>query len=147
MELEVLRTERKTDTPGVFLVDGKSFGYTIEDQVRAEGVYVKTLTAIPYGRYEVHLRYSPKFKRITPHIVNIAGESIKFGGTLIDLCYILIHGGNKSADTEGCLCLGAKVDANGLPYDCHDINEKLVEMIKDELDSDRKVFIEYKKAA
>lgn len=52
-------------------------------------------TAIPYGRYEVILSYSERFKTYLPLLVNVPG----YDG-------IRIHPGNYHTDTEGCLLPG-----------------------------------------
>lgn len=52
-------------------------------------------TAIPYGRYEVAITYSSRFKKMMPQILDVPG----FAG-------IRIHNGNFAGDTEGCVLLG-----------------------------------------
>ena len=52
-------------------------------------------TAIPTGKYKVVLDYSPKFKKILPHVLDVKG----FEG-------IRIHSGNDKEDTFGCLLVG-----------------------------------------
>ena len=52
-------------------------------------------TAIPYGRYEVIISYSNRFKKYLPLLVNVPG----YDG-------IRIHPGNYHTDTEGCLLPG-----------------------------------------
>lgn len=94
MELELLRREFSDhSTIGDLIIDGEYFCYTLEDKVRE--VKIKGETAIPFGRYEVVVDYSARFKRNMPHILNVAG----FEG-------IRIHNGNTDKDTEGCILLG-----------------------------------------
>lgn len=50
---------------------------------------------IPLGSYEIEIRYSPRFKRPLPHLLNVPHRSD-----------ILIHSGNWPRDTEGCLLVG-----------------------------------------
>jgi len=50
---------------------------------------------IPLGSYEIEIRYSPRFKRLLPHLLNVPGRSD-----------ILIHSGNWPRDTEGCILVG-----------------------------------------
>ena len=52
-------------------------------------------TAIPYGRYEVAMTYSDRFKQVMPLLLNVKG----FDG-------IRIHAGNTDADTLGCILVG-----------------------------------------
>ena len=52
-------------------------------------------TAIPKGKYIVTMDYSPKYKRVMPHVMNVKG----FTG-------ILIHSGNTAKDSLGCILLG-----------------------------------------
>lgn len=80
-------------TIGELIVDNKYLCDTLEDKVRPVKVYGKT--AIPAGTYTIKLTYSPRFRRITPEILNVPN----FKG-------IRIHAGNTSKDTEGCLLVG-----------------------------------------
>ncbi len=52
--------------------------------------------AIPYGTYEVKMLWSNKFKKILPHLINVPGFE-----------NILMHVGNNSNDTEGCILVGS----------------------------------------
>ena len=56
---------------------------------------VQNKTAIPYGRYEVGISYSNRFKKLMPIVFNVPG----FSG-------IRIHAGNTEEDTEGCPLVG-----------------------------------------
>lgn len=74
---------------------------TLEDQLREQFMRpvktwkVKGETAIPAGRYRIVLRQSPRFGRVLPWLQDVPGFE-----------WILIHAGNKSADTEGCILVG-----------------------------------------
>ena len=56
---------------------------------------LKGITAIPTGKYDVILTFSPRFKCVLPLLLNVKG----FEG-------IRIHPGNSAEDTEGCLLVG-----------------------------------------
>jgi len=56
-------------------------------------------TAIPYGRYEVAMTYSDRFKQVMPLLLNVKG----FEG-------VRIHAGNTGADTLGCVLVGYQKD-------------------------------------
>lgn len=115
MELTVTRTHfNEVCTLGVLTVtpeyDFHAPIYTLEDvdrrlsqtdtidHIKSVKVYGKT--AIPYGRYEVAITYSERFKRALPLIIGVPG----FDG-------IRIHPGNTDADTHGCLLVGYQKDA------------------------------------
>lgn len=115
-------------TIGKMYIDGEYFCDTLEDRVRDINkngkfdngeVKVAGETAIPYGRYQVVVTMSPKFKRELPRLLNVPN----FEG-------ILIHRGNTDKDSAGCLLLGEnKVKGkviNSTPYE-----QKLVSILKD----------------
>lgn len=82
-------------TRGLLYLDGKEYAPTIEP---APG-WKKG--AIPAGRYEVRVTYSPRFKKPLPLLIAVPG----FEG-------IRIHGGTKAEHTEGCVCVPLpKMDA------------------------------------
>lgn len=106
MEIKVIRFYKGKDyTIGRMLIDGKYVCDVLEDKDRnlydsmsVEEIKKKKIygqTAIPTGKYKVVLDYSPKFKKILPHILNVKG----FEG-------IRIHSGNDKEDTFGCLLVG-----------------------------------------
>jgi hypothetical protein len=102
------RTLYDNATMGEMLLDGKHFGYTLEDKVRGEYVYGET--AIPHGRYKLIRTMSNRFKKVMPLLVNLPGQNILFGGRPIQECGVRIHGGNTTADTHGCPLLGMETD-------------------------------------
>ena len=106
MELLLKRhTFKPTYTIGKLFLNSKYFCDVIEDTVRdlnmdgdlddsGEGkIYGKT--AIPYGRYEVKLTMSNRFKKVLPILIGVKG----FEG-------IRIHNGNTEQDSLGCLIVG-----------------------------------------
>lgn len=97
MEIKIFRETYTADTTiGIVVVDGKFFGYCLEDVVRPVGVKVKGSTAIPAGKYEVVVTMSSRFKRMMPLLVDVEN----FDG-------VRIHGGNSHEDTEGCLLIAS----------------------------------------
>lgn len=116
MELLLKRiAKRDTYTIGRLYIDGEKFCDTLEDKDRGlaqslplcvnRAKKTKGSTAIPTGRYRVTLLVqSPRFKNVAfykfcdgrvPRLLNVPA----FDG-------VLIHTGNTSADTEGCILVG-----------------------------------------
>ena len=87
---------------GEITVDGEKMGFTLEDEVREQpGQPVKSWkvsgkTAIPSGKYRVHISVSTRFRRLLPLLLEVPG----FTG-------VRIHPGNSSVDTEGCILIGS----------------------------------------
>ena len=115
-------------TIGKMYIDGDYFCDTLEDRVRDlnkngkfdnDETKVAGETAIPYGRYQVVVNMSPRFKRELPRLLNVPN----FEG-------ILIHRGNTDKDSSGCILVGEnKVKGkviNSTPYE-----QKLVSILKD----------------
>jgi hypothetical protein len=100
MELTLNRFKMEEKrTIGKLLIDGWFYCYTLEDTVRPLGVKSWGETAIPAGRYEIRMTYSPHFKAVLPILLDVPG----FEG-------IRIHAGNTEADTEGCILVGHNLD-------------------------------------
>ena len=106
MEIRINRIARKERyTIGNMYVDDTYFCDTLEDADRGlvdtmeiDEILenkLKGITAIPTGKYDVIVSFSPRFKRVLPLLLNVKG----FEG-------IRIHAGNTAEDTEGCLLVG-----------------------------------------
>lgn len=81
-------------TIGRLYIDGEWECFTLEDRIRP--VKIKGISAIPEGRYQVIISYSPRFKRLLPLLLNVKNYS-----------GIRIHAGNRPEDTEGRILAGA----------------------------------------
>lgn len=106
MELKVVRKYKKSEyTIGKMYINGEYFCDTVEDtdrgltsemtyeEIARRKVYGKT--AIPTGRYDVALSYSPKFKRSLPLLLSVKGYS-----------GIRIHNGKDANSSLGCIIVG-----------------------------------------
>lgn len=103
MELKLERnvfTEKSTI--GTLSINGIAECFILEDKDRGlndamplskiNELKVYGETAIPYGRYEIDITLSARFKKQLPILLNVKGyEGIR------------IHTGNKAIDTHGCL--------------------------------------------
>ncbi|WP_314815355.1 DUF5675 family protein [Hoylesella nanceiensis] len=106
MEIQVNRIARKDGyTIGRMSLNGVYFCDTLEDTDRGLNSTMsvgeilskkrKGITAIPTGKYDVILSFSPRFKRVLPLLLSVKGyEGVR------------IHAGNTAEDTEGCLLVG-----------------------------------------
>lgn len=106
MELNVKRIARKDGyTIGRLFINNEYFCDTLEDTDRGLSSTmqvneilakkVKAQTAIPTGKYDVILTFSPRFKRVLPLLLSVKGyEGVR------------VHAGNTNKDTEGCLLIG-----------------------------------------
>lgn len=106
MEIQVNRIARKDGyTIGRMSLNGEYFCDTLEDTDRGLNSTMsldeilakkrKGITAIPTGKYDVILTFSPRFKRILPLLLSVKGyEGVR------------VHAGNTAEDTEGCLLVG-----------------------------------------
>ena len=144
MELKVLRREFSGKTTiGELFINDVFFCYTLEDvdrnlyatmtkqEIETNKVYGKT--AIPYGKYEVVMTWSNKFKCIMPLVNNVPGY-----------LGIRIHKGNSEVDTLGCLLVGMKKSVDKITNST-DAFDKLYKMLQ-EACSKGKVWITYEKA-
>lgn len=102
MKLRVIREPSSGGaTLGSLYLDDVWACWTLEDQLREQPMQpvsawkVKGQTAIPAGRYRIALRQSPRFGRVLPWLQDVPGFE-----------WILLHAGNRAADSEGCLLVG-----------------------------------------
>lgn len=106
MKILLRRIARRPNyTIGKLYVDGKYFCDTLEDTDRGltssmskqeiEERKIKANTAIPIGKYEVTVTFSPRFNKYMPLLLGVKG----FEG-------IRVHSGNGPEDTEGCILVG-----------------------------------------
>lgn len=96
MKLKLVRKWKTSkSTIGELFVDGVFECFSLEDVERKFGVKVYGETAIPLGTYRVTVEFSPHFGRRVPHLWDVPGFDS-----------ILIHPGNTSVDTKGCILVG-----------------------------------------
>ena len=140
MELELIRKWRKKGySIGVLYVNGQRICETMEDEDRgltqtmsaAEIAKrkIKGETAIPTGKYQIVVTYSPRFKKMLPLLMNVPGYS-----------GIRIHAGNKAKDTEGCLLCGRNT-AVGTVTNSRYWTDKVIGMINNALSKKEQVTI------
>lgn len=152
MELRIDRKYKGIDyVISNLYVDGKKFGYVLEDTdrrlrqemqeatIRREKIYGKT--AIPYGRYKVTLSVkSPRFSEqkfykevcdgYLPRLEKVPG----FDG-------VLIHVGNYPKDTEGCLLVGLE-KGDGMILKSKSAFKKLYSLLKEVDDRNEEIWIQ-----
>ena len=122
MELLLERTEKtKTYTAGrLYVVNelGKAyFCDTLEPSLHPTNhLHPK---AIPAGRYDVAVTWSPKFKRRLPLLLNVPYRS-----------GIRIHAGNNPEDSSGCILVGQAL-VTGHVYNSRSTLEKLMQRLKE----------------
>lgn len=141
MELKVRRIARRdTYTIGRLYIDGEYFCDTLEDTDRGlrQDMSLPVIrakkragvTAIPTGRYKVTLNVkSPKLSKkamydfcggFLPRLVNVPG----YEG-------VLIHVGNTSKDTDGCILVGRNREV-GMVLDSRDTFKRIYDRLKAE---------------
>ena len=128
-------------TIGKLYVNGVYFCDTIEDVNRdlnkdgdlkdvGEGKVMHE-TAIPFGRYQVIVDMSPRFKRLLPRILNVPG----FDG-------VLMHNGVDENSSSGCIILG-KNTIKGKVTDSRKYMNDLTDLLN-KAQKTKKIFINIK---
>lgn len=140
MELKLVRdTFTQKSTIGTLYIDGKPECFVLEDRDRGlndvmplskiNELKVYGETAIPYGRYEIDITLSARFKKQLPILLNVKGyEGIR------------IHTGNTDVDTHGCLLPARKKSVNAV-YESTLAFNQLFAKLKKAKDSKEKIFI------
>lgn len=129
--LRNITTPGSPATLGELFLNGKHFAYTLEDEVRPNGEYVYSKTAIPEGEYRITTSFSNRFKKEMMHVLNVPGGKIQFGNRSLDACGIRIHGGNTTAHTEGCPLIGKIQDKkNNAIYNCAGVVSQMFDLVK-----------------
>ena len=129
MEILELLLERgikeKSYTDGDLYVDNNWFCHVVEDKVRgplgkiwSKLFKIKHETAIPYGRYEVIVNWSNRFKRLLPLILNVP-----------DFEGIRMHNGATAKNSSGCPIISYKRISSGLLLSKPDAMNDLTDVI------------------
>jgi len=92
-------TKEDRNIIGDLHVNDEFFCYSLEDEIRPDGVKVYGKTAIPAGEYEINVTWSNRFKRNMPLLLNVEG----FRG-------VRLHGGNDSSHSHGCPLVAFNTD-------------------------------------
>lgn len=108
-------------TIGELRVDGDLFCYTLEDTCRQLGVKIPGKTAIPAGKYEAIVKFSPRRGFDVPWLLNVP-----------EFEDIQIHVGNTADDTEGCILVGMR-KGEDMIYDSKKAFSLLMPVVKDRL--------------
>jgi hypothetical protein len=90
-------------TQGILFVNNVHVGYTLEPQMGFKQDFICEKGCIPAGEYKVISTYSEHFKEYKPMLVDVPG----YEG-------ILIHEGNTTKDTRGCILVGKCRTTTGL---------------------------------
>ena len=85
------------------------------EEIKSKKIYGQT--AIPSGKYEMVIDYSPKYRKNMPHILNVKG----YDG-------IRIHSGNTADDSLGCILVG-KNKEKGKVVDSRNTYQKLMDFL------------------
>lgn len=131
-----------TYTIGKFFVNGQLWTDTIEDVNRdlnkdgdladvGEGK-VKDKTCIPFGRYQVIVNMSARFKRMLPRLLNVP----EFEG-------ILIHNGVDETSSSGCIIIGENKE-KGKVLNSRFWMNKLTDYLLEEQKKGNKIYITIK---
>lgn len=139
MELLLERKYLKSNyTIGRLYINDKFFCNTLEDCVRdinKNGTFdcgefkIKGHTAIPYGKYEIKVTYSPKFKRELPLLLNVP----HFEG-------IRIHRGNTHNDSSGCILVGENTK-KGMVLNSSKYEEEIIKLMKKAISNKEHIYI------
>jgi len=118
MKVVISREYGKMQTLGSLVVfDGKEILLKVLTLELPDLGNQKSISCIPEGKYTVHRIYSPKFGNCF-HLQDVPGRTA-----------ILIHRGNYTKDTRGCILVGMNhidIDSDGLK----DVSDSTTAMTK-----------------
>ena len=128
MNLNIKRNIKAQDyTEGVLYIEGTPFCDTLElfdarlvstdAASKIQNEKKKHKVCIPYGKYNVIVSYSPRFKKALPLLCSVPG----FSG-------IRIHHGNTPKDSSGCILVGVK-NGYGVLKDSVKTLDKLISLM------------------
>lgn len=124
-------TEVDRNIIGDIHIDGEFANiYTLEDEIRPDGVKVYGKTAIQAGTYDVILTMSNRFKRLMPLVLDVP----MFKG-------IRLHGGNTAKDSHGCPLVAFNTDYKKI---WGTAEKKLTAKIAEAIDNGESVTLEIK---
>lgn len=139
MKLSLKRWCGPEYTIGKLYIDGQYFCDTLEDKTRdinrngrfdGQEKKIQNQTSIPFGKYDVVLYKSPRFRRILPKLLSVP----HFEG-------ILIHRGNTPIDTNGCILVGEN-KTKGTVSNSTYYENKLVKLMKEAVKKGEQITIE-----
>lgn len=147
IELELNRVNRQSEyTEGKLTINGRYFCMTLENKDRdlnQNGKFdngekkIYGQTAIPNGRYQIVLadspKFSPRYGTKMPLLMNVP----EFSG-------VLIHPGNTTKDTLGCILIGEVVKNGYLSNSRKMFDILMKDYIHPCLDNHHKCFITIK---
>lgn len=129
-------------TIGDLYWDGGEFEcHTLEDSCRrdknADGRLTRDekvygATAIPSGRYEIRMDYSPRYKRKMPFLF---GYLVGRGDPKNLFNDVMIHWGNWAKDTNGCILVGERIGGradfiSASQKNYNELEPKIIEALK-----------------
>lgn len=123
-------------TLGRIFCDGIYLGFTLEDEDRQlenhqrDKVYGRT--AIPRGRYELALDYSPHFGKLLPHIKGVPTHD-----------GIRIHGANLPEQLLGCIAVGLVRTQRGVAK-CDVVLQRIIGILQSAENDGIQCYIEVK---
>ena len=145
MDVDVVRYNSKEEfTDGLFFINGIFQVHTLEDEFRTKKIFGET--RIPKGRYKIKLRTEGGFHQ--RYLKKYGGDFHKGMLHVVDVPnfkHVLIHIGNSSDDSAGCLLVGMNNSADEIGFigNSSEAYKKIYPQIVDTIISGEEVFINY----
>lgn len=141
MEITINRYDKAEDwTRGLMFIDGVFECYTLEDEEREVKVWGET--CVPDGRYKVELRKEGRFHNSYKNKFDFH-EGMFHVIDVPNFKYILIHIGNYTKNTAGCLLVGQGVTKNGVLQNSTVAYKAMYKKIIKAFNNNEDVFITY----